>query len=652
MSILNIRSGQTGAHGQIFVVSHPQNKYIIINACPLQRADIKHEDKILGGFSMNRFTIFAVAIVFVLLLSMGCTANESNPLNPGTEFSPAPGLQYSDEPGQPSLLGYYDVYVDIEAETIEAVPNRNTEILLNIVRFLNNNPLGIGLGNFVFENQGTSFYIALDWSITHPAPVSPDLDVYDMRAAIIFDESGSMAYNPDLTYGIHGTDQVMLNADGYTRWFNKNEFITPSFQGYVHGNLANDASNCEGTLNPYKYYADGLGATDNAYDYLVTHTAGHGVYTAGATLTRRMEINFPIPSPGFHFGYSIFAVWEDVATVANVPEAIACDVGITPNLYYTGSEGGGDLILDISLFGWASLPSRIYIESTVLDSPYGFTSGQMVPDDSGDYWGMWEIEIPSDHVTSTEGQEMWVIAEYGSYNYVSPFGIPNNAGTDKLAACFRYDLEIADSPTNVPPVIVTGVNGPNEFYPDDVSQYTVYATDADDDPLTYNWIITDNATSTEVYNGPGSGTNVSIDWTTVPATVGKAYTVKCSVSDGVNPIVWGNPKITTCIDFPNQPPVITSGVDGDATPGAAEVLIYTVTASDPESDPLTYVWWVVKKSNLATVLQGPGDGAGGFTVDWSDINGIASGQHYIIFCHVSDPSHAPVYATNLEVVIN
>lgn len=594
-----------------------------------------------------------LAAVLIAVFASGCSGSNGNPAIPGTDLNPVMGDNHGANYSAPTLMGYYDVYIDPEAEIVEVIPNRNTEFLLNIVRFLNNNPLGIQLGNFVIQNKGTYFYIGLDWGIKHPAPVSPDLDVYDMRGVIVFDGSGALDYNADLTYGIRGTDQVMVNADGYTRWFNKHEFTTPGFGGYTQGTLAFDTMNCEGTFNPYMYYADGLGVADDLYPWLVANDAGHGTYTAGATLTRRMEFEFPIPTPGIKFGYAIFAAWEDVGVITNTVEAVACHVDVTDDIYYTGSVGGGSLILDISLFGWIEDPSAIFVESTVLNAPYELTGAEMTPVDSDDYWATYHTTIPSDSVTSVAGQEFWVVAEYAGYNYISPFGIPNSAGTDTLAAGFRFDLYVADTQYNQPPVIHSGVDGEDEVYVDSDEQYSVTATDPDMDSLTYYWWVTYSGETTVLYDGPGNGGGLfDIDFAAeLSASLDDQFEINCEVSDPTHQ-VEAQMLLVTVVETPNEPPVVYGGVFGPASAGEDSVFDYSVSVNDPEGDPLTFSWVVTDIIAHVIKFTGPGDGAGILTLDWANDVGAVLGKTYGIDCSISDGINDPVFANILMVEIN
>ena len=614
-------------------------------------SNLENKRTFLGGHTMNRSNALLAALVLTTLLLLGCSGS-GGPTVPNADLSSATGNNNSVNYASPSLMGYYDVYIDPEAETVEVVPNRNTEFILNVVKFLNNNPLGVTVGNITLENLTTSFNIGLDFTIKHPAPISPDLDVFDMRGAVIFDGSGTLGYNTDLTYPMHAVDQVMLNADGYTRWFNKSEFLLAGFGGYTTGAIALDFKNCEGTFNGYKYFADGLGVSDNAYDWLKVNSSGSGRYTAGAMLSRHMEFNFPFPDPGIKFGYSIFAVWEDVGVVANTPEGVAFNVDVTDDLYYTGTVGGGNLILDIGIFGWVQNPSSIFVESTVLDSPYELSPAEMTPVDSGTNWAVYHVAIPSDSVTSNDGQEFWVIAEYAGYNYISPFGIPNNAGTDTLAAGFRQDILIGSSPYNQPPLISSGVNGADEVNVDSVEDYAVVASDQEMDALTYSWTVKEVGNPTILYSGPGNGAGkftINFD-TNLSAQVGDQFEIDCQVSDPTHDVDAAT-LVVDVVESPNLPPIIYGGVFGELTAGQTSVLDYSVSASDPDADTLTYSWSVTNVATHVEVFSGPGDGAGVLTIDWDTDIGAIIGEEYGIDCSVSDGINPEAFAETLLVTI-
>jgi hypothetical protein len=109
----------------------------------------------------------------------------------------------------------------------------------------------------------------------------------------------------------------------------------------------------------------------------------------------------------------------------------------------------------------------------------------------------------------------------------------------------------------------------------EVSSLTCEASDPDGDTLTYSW------TSTE---GSISGTGSTVSWT-APATVG-TYTVTVSVSDGKG----GTATQSVSITVTNRNPAISNLTANPATVNSGGSTTIGCTASDPDSDTLTYSW--------------------------------------------------------------
>jgi hypothetical protein len=268
-----------------------------------------------------------------------------------------------------------------------------------------------------------------------------------------------MKHNHDLMHSSLGADQFMLDdpvdgkggPDGYTRWFNLTEFTTPGLFGYTPGvGPAHDFSGTA-TINPYKYFCDGLGPQDDLGPWLLSHPGATGVFSSGSSCTRNYYLRFPF-SAGFTFGYAVLADWEPGGQPSNAPEAIACYASVTDDIYYVNnSDKGGDLILDIGVFDWNEhqLSSGVMedyvitVESTVLQHADSLSPEEMTPTGSGDHYYTYHTEIPADHVKSTVGNEFWICVQYPDYDYKSPNGVPNSAGDDPLTALFRYDLYVS-----------------------------------------------------------------------------------------------------------------------------------------------------------------------------------------------------------------
>jgi hypothetical protein len=136
--------------------------------------------------------------------------------------------------------------------------------------------------------------------------------------------------------------------------------------------------------------------------------------------------------------------------------------------YWDETTSGGDLVLDITIFDWDSELSAgvmedyaVKVESTVLSSHYHLNVAQMTPIASGDNWYTYHVEIPADNVTGTEGNEFWIVVEERDEDYTNPFGVPNSADTDPVAACFRHPLYVYH--VEPPWIEVTVPNGGEEW---------------------------------------------------------------------------------------------------------------------------------------------------------------------------------------------
>jgi hypothetical protein len=230
----------------------------------------------------------------------------------------------------------------------------------------------------------------------------------------------------------------------------------PLFQ-YTQGNLATLGYSPSATLNPYKYFADGLGKNGDLWTFLKNTPGQFGVFGSGIICTRNYYLRFP-NSKSVKFGYAIVANWEapDVHP-SNAPEAVACSVVDSSDVYYVSpTTKGGNLILDISVWDWGSAVSsagmmedyKIFVESTVLSSVHQFSTGEMTPVGGDENYSTYHVEIPADNILSPDGNEYWVIVEQTGFDYTNEFGVTNLAGNDALAALFRYELYVSSGQTN------------------------------------------------------------------------------------------------------------------------------------------------------------------------------------------------------------
>ncbi len=200
-------------------------------------------------------------------------------------------------------------------------------------------------------------------------------------------------HDPDIVYGsVETGDPYMLNADGMTRWWNSTEFTDPmpllSYKPGKQGSQLDPSA----TLNPYKYFADGL---ESEQDVSELDTSNRGVFTPTTQPNSRLYlIQFPTDSgfPDFLFNYAVDASWEDPDPAydpdfpleafgpnAQCQEAFYVTVNDEgSDAWYYDGDSGGTLVLNVEVYDWqgaansAGVPDEIaalWIESPVLTAP-------------------------------------------------------------------------------------------------------------------------------------------------------------------------------------------------------------------------------------------------------------------------------------------
>ncbi len=468
-------------------------------------------------------------LIISIFLATGC----SNNIDPVLPDQIEPGdLHGQTEFTAPHLWGNYEIYIDVENEIVNAIPKRHSAFTANVVSMLNTDPASLSFAINKIKFQPGYVDIDLDISITHPFSNLTQFNGYDVRGVFMGNGATLSPFNPDWKSAAQDTDQFMLPSpvsgnggpDGYTRWFNYTEFNSNQMPivEYTPGIYATPGFAGTATVNPYKYFADGLGSTDNAFTWLVDNAGTNGVFSAGSTNIRNYYLRFPT-SLGITFGYAILANWKGAGPAmhpANTRETVAIEVEITPDVYYIDeSDNGGSIILDISIYDWFSELTggvmedyRIFITSTVLDSFKKFSD--QAPTGSGTNYFTYHLEIPTDNVTSTEGHEFWVIVDYSGENYTNTFGVPNLAGNDLLAAGFRFDLYVHDASykndpicdLSIDPTTPAVINRWDTEGPYDVIFDATGSYDPDGTALAYSWDFDCDGIFDEVEDDFYSGT--------------------------------------------------------------------------------------------------------------------------------------------------
>lgn len=303
--------------------------------------------------------------------------------------------------------GFWELRVDLRNETINAVPMRSSELHFDIVPLLKEKtPQSlISFSNLLID--ASNHTIQVDISLKHPFPNAPQLAGFDVRG-ILFTRGGSMTLtDPELVLS-NPNEPRLVNADGYTRWWNPKEFPFQSLLGYVDGKYGTPylSAGYPITLAGYKVFADFLGATESL-DGLTEDQ--RGVFRAGSTNIRRYLIDFgDTASHYLIFNYAVDANWglipgfkpggpppavpNDFPLTANCPEPYRIRVSeISNTLTATTSSGTtGTLDLRIDVFDWQALSpiSSVPMEVSVVQvevPAFGLSLlGAVIPSSGGD----------------------------------------------------------------------------------------------------------------------------------------------------------------------------------------------------------------------------------------------------------------------------
>jgi outer membrane protein assembly factor BamB len=317
-------------------------------------------------------------------------------------------------------LGFFRIGIDRETLEASIVSQRSGALHLNAVRFLEAPPtLKIKIGNVTLD--GT--VIGCDVTLTHPFPGLNQYAGFDVHGVLISDGSIFGFADPDIVISGPGGTRL-LNADGFTRWWNAVEFPdNGTMFSYRDGKLGvpDKVGHYGATLNGYKAYADGLGAIDDVtrlVDPSLQPYNRRAVYKPGHMNTRRYEIEFADNGSGgplIVFNYAVDASWEPVSPppeilpddyplVANMPEAFLIEVEETINTLYHADDGenGGALGLDIRVHDWQgalgdSGTVADEVAEVVVESPGLFAGAVSAASEPGSGEGAtystWRVEI-------------------------------------------------------------------------------------------------------------------------------------------------------------------------------------------------------------------------------------------------------------------
>ncbi len=309
---------------------------------------------------MKIYPTLLAATILLFMFAVGCSGNPASPVTP----APDPSNTVDAIESGHNCFGYFNLIFNTETGDVDVTQVRAAGMHLNVVNILNTTMgvIAVGVPSEHVPSQGI---FTFDISLAHPFETKNNLTGFDVKGILI-------GPGWDDINGLIPSNTWLLNADGWTRWWNPTDFTDPGLFGYTQGTLANvESPILNAQLNPYKYFANILGSTSDMTDIFTVPLddgLGRGLFAAGAVNTRRYRIMFPLdPNPFVRYGYAVDASWapptvnpplaipDDFPIEANQPEACMVNVQVMANsLFYDfdSGNGGGVLRLSTSVRDW------------------------------------------------------------------------------------------------------------------------------------------------------------------------------------------------------------------------------------------------------------------------------------------------------------
>jgi hypothetical protein len=427
---------------------------------------------------MKNYRSTLILAVVLLLAVVGCSNPSSlSGVTPDPDNASVLTGKIARSSAMPYLGGIYNIYVSENGE-VSISSMRHADYAFNIVSLIDHPPFHIGVEVESLEHVGDHTNFNFNMSITHPAPGFTAVTAFDLCGIIMGNGNLNCPYDPSCGYS---GNMKILNADGYTRWMNRPEFqeLTVPIFGYTDGLAGTPGYSPTAIINPYKYFADGLGATDNLHNFLVANYPNRGMFSSTSTNTREYQLQFS-DTTGFTFQYAILAHWApnvnspnppvnipgDFPNEANAHEPVAIHVSNdTSTMWFNPTDiiGGGNFTADISVVDWHTQPNAsdlmeaytIYLYSTAWT---GGISPSMQTTGHGDNWASFHVNIPANPI-AIGALEVWIAIQRTGETYANPFGIVTGADAAPLTSHFTYLANVVSSgiptdwepPTDHPP---------------------------------------------------------------------------------------------------------------------------------------------------------------------------------------------------------
>jgi len=541
-----------------------------------------------------RYRFIQCMLIIMVIMLVSCSGNNFSPTSPSVK----PELRNEAVSGEGSqskgTWGFWDVAIDTESGEISVEPLRGVMFKANVTMFLQ--PPAGSLANLKFVNLDLDEYFAagvidLDVGLTHPFPGVDKYTGFDVLGVFMHNGSWVSGWDGYKNWSRPGIDAILLNADGYTRWFNPVEFDMPGILGYTPGAAGTPGFVPDAILNPYKYFADDLEELVDLSEFFsdAGNCDDRGCFRVGSTNFRHYSLQFPMEDdiPVLKFQYGVFANWEpanedepnwpisDFPISANMAESIIISIDTSESdLYYIDDvTRGGTLrgtveILDHQgardVGGVTGQLGGLRIETTELNiwdpafaAEFTDVDLQNTEMPGGPSSSVYTFEVSGcEPIAAGDTEIMITVLAQDAEDYDQGIpGFPFPEG-ERLASYFLASVNVSSDVPDLPPVggdLSLSWDCPGDpcsgvFFTMEISE----AYDPDGDPVTITWDFDGNLDYLDDMDG--DDTNLSALY--VYNTPG-VYECWCRIDDGTMQTDVGPFEINVMDCIPDDPTVTT-----------------------------------------------------------------------------------------------
>ncbi|HEX9744093.1 MAG TPA: hypothetical protein VGB30_01590 [bacterium] len=438
-------------------------------------------------------SLVAFAVLTALIVLTSCSGGHP-PVAPSPDDT-TPALNTQADPASSDgrySWGMWQVRINAETTEAEIIPLRGANWHVNALTFLESGSKSTIVLKDIIIDGGS---VELNVGLIHPFIGLMQWSGLDVKGVFMTDGSYNDFQTSGDTYISDVGEPKLLNADGWTRWWNQSEFpITNSILGFTDGVYGPNLI-FRSTVNPFKYFSDDLSQNEIFPDDLILEK--RGLFTASGNVNwRHYSIDFGQPAQWYIFNYAVDASHKfkqgengnsspSISELpspffeldANQPEAFAVVVeeGFNSLYYVDNTSSGGDLALTLKIYDWQASenPGGISGEVTevLVESPRligaEVLQAEYLDGTGDDYQGEWKVTLTDTHPLGRFDQDILitVVSSTGSFDDgYDGFSTSFQGNPDTLKAYQLHTPPVSDEiPTQQSFISVLAPNGGEEY---------------------------------------------------------------------------------------------------------------------------------------------------------------------------------------------